>query len=97
MNKKEHLLTILIEECAEVQQAATKTLRFGLKDRKKGVGPTNEEHLAYELNDLSAVVELLNAEGMNLHHNIGLVTTKKMKVGRYLEYSRELGTFDEQD
>jgi len=34
MNRTDHLLMCLIEECAEVQKVATKTLRFGF-DKKK--------------------------------------------------------------
>ena len=30
MNKQEYLLTCLSEECAEIQQAVSKALRFGL-------------------------------------------------------------------
>jgi len=33
VKQHEYLLTCLMEECAEVQKAATKALRFGLDDR----------------------------------------------------------------
>jgi len=59
MNRSDHLLTILIEECAEVAQAASKALRFGAKN----VGPkstlTNAEIIVHEFNDLFGAMEKL--------------------------------------
>lgn len=34
MNKAEHLLTCLAEECAEIQQAVSKALRFGVETNR---------------------------------------------------------------
>jgi len=62
MNKTEHLLACLSEECAEVQQEVGKALRFGIDDKWKD-NPTNATSLAYEFCDLLAVFELLQAEG----------------------------------
>jgi NTP pyrophosphatase (non-canonical NTP hydrolase) len=54
----DHLLVVLMEECAEVQQAASKCYRFGLTDE-------NHSRLVAELNDLLAAVEMLEESGVN--------------------------------
>lgn len=48
-------LTMLIEECGEVIQAATKALRHGYESRHPDGGPNNREYLMRELEDLLAV------------------------------------------
>jgi len=53
------LLTILIEECAEVQQRATKLLRFGRDEIQPGQYFNNSFRLALELGDLKAMVNLV--------------------------------------
>ena len=91
MDRKEHLLIVLAEECAEVQQAVTKALRFGL-DEGRDIETTNAERLRYELNDLMAMVEMLAAEGINLSSDYAARAEKKAKVEKYLIYSAECGT-----
>jgi hypothetical protein len=51
------LLTILIEECAEVQQRATKILRFGVDEIQLGQPHDNTQRLSIEVGDLLAVVD----------------------------------------
>lgn len=52
---RDELLVLLIEECGEVIQAATKCLRFGY-DVDHGVGyGNNRDQLAKELGELTAV------------------------------------------
>lgn len=92
MNRLEHLLTILIEECAEIQQAASKAKRFGLEDGYPGTTRTNRRDIANELNDLMAVVEMLNAEGLNLKFNEIQIADKRVKVEHWLKYSKQQGT-----
>ena len=65
MSKTEHeILSITQEECAEVIQAISKCFRFGIDGVKPGLSETNREHLAEELGDLQAMIELCIA------HNI---------------------------
>ena len=52
------LLTILMEECAEVIQAASKIQRFGWDSEWKG--ETGREILERELGDLQCMVDLLH-------------------------------------
>lgn len=56
---RDELLVLLIEECGEVIQAATKCLRFGYDvDHGTGYG-NNRDHLSTEYGELAAVSEEL--------------------------------------
>jgi hypothetical protein len=52
------LLTILIEEAAEVQQRATKMLRFGRDEVQPGQKYTARDRLSEETGDLVAIMNL---------------------------------------
>ena len=92
MNKTEHLLTCLIEECAEVQKAAAKALRFGLDDTSPG-GTTNRQDIADECVDLLAVLEMLEDEGIIPPVETSQATQpKKDKVSKYMDYAKGRGT-----
>jgi NTP pyrophosphatase (non-canonical NTP hydrolase) len=58
MIKTDEIMYILQEECAEVTQAISKCLRFGIDNYKPGKSKTNREHLAEELGDLQAMIDL---------------------------------------
>jgi NTP pyrophosphatase (non-canonical NTP hydrolase) len=58
MIKTDEIMYILQEECAEVTQAISKCLRFGIDNYKPGKPKTNREHLAEELGDLQAMIDL---------------------------------------
>jgi hypothetical protein len=62
--RERELIEILIEECAEVQQRATKALRFGLNEVQPGQQFTNAFRLGGEMGDLIVMIELLQAEGI---------------------------------
>jgi NTP pyrophosphatase (non-canonical NTP hydrolase) len=62
MNREQFLLTKLAEECAEVAQMALKTQQFGMNESKPGQLATNKDRLHAELNDLNAIVQMLNDE-----------------------------------
>ena len=51
-------MDILQEECAEVIVAISKISRFGADNFKPGKLKTNREHLAEELGDLQAMIDL---------------------------------------
>lgn len=93
MNRLEHLLWVLAEECAEVAQRASKAARFGIDEVQPGQALTNEERIWQEMNDLAAVGEMLIA----LRGQGGLrrdaVEAKKAKVEKFLLYSAECGAF----
>ena len=59
IDKKEHeIMSILQEESAEVIQAISKIFRFGYDSKHPHSNQTNREHLAEEIGDLIAMVQL---------------------------------------
>lgn len=62
ISEREHLLICLAEECAEVIQACSKALRFGLDDDHQSANPdivSPRKYIVKELADLTAVIEML--------------------------------------
>lgn len=103
MTKKEHLLTILSEECIETAQRVSKALRFGLQEIQPGQELTNAQRIVYEFNDILAMMEMLQSENAFNHHINGpvkdgdAIVKKKKKVEKFLELSKECGTLTEPD
>jgi NTP pyrophosphatase (non-canonical NTP hydrolase) len=64
MSKYLETMAILAEECAEVIVAISKINRFGFENVKPGQEKTNREHLAEEIGDTLAMVELLISSGV---------------------------------
>lgn len=88
----QHALLKLNEECCEVAQMCSKTSQFGMDECMSGQTLTNRERLHAELNDLNAMVELLNEEfGLRYVSDPSAIRMKKMKVQKYLAYSQDLG------
>lgn len=56
---KQYLLTVLMEECGEVVQAASKVIRFGAHAYGPETTSTNAETLTTELGDMYAIMELI--------------------------------------
>lgn len=92
MNKREHLFTILQEECAEVIQCVSKIKRFGLSNTQPSSGLLNLQILVNEINDLYATVEMLQEDGVPIPYDPTKVGNKKGKVKHFLEVSRKEGT-----
>lgn len=84
---RDELMILLIEECGEVIQAATKCLRFGYDvDHGTGYG-NNRDHLATELGDLTAVRDELDIDSSEpfmaaLRSKIARAVAAKAKYGR---------------
>lgn len=90
MNRIEHLLTILSEECAEVTKECSKALRFGLENPYQGT--TSSQKIADELNDLIAVADMIkDASVIGPFIDDKKIKAKKDKVEKYLEYSKRIG------
>lgn len=94
MNRSEHLLTCLSEECAEVSQRVSKALRFGLSEIQIDQDKTNAQRIEEELCDLFAVVAILEDEGILKTEQYDLpewIEKKRAKIERYMEISRTQG------
>lgn len=95
MNYREYLLTLLAEECAEVQKLCTKSLRFGLEDTEPNDHTPNSENLIHELCDVMAIVELMYEDEMltPLDNDIAeeMIDSKKVRTKQWMNYSRNRG------
>lgn len=107
MTTKEHILTVLAEECGEVAKEVCKALRFGPEDQvtldplgPRGTeGPTNKEKIGAEMIDLLAVYQMAVAQG--LAPDLGFSTefptviaranAKQKRVWDYIEYAWKVG------
>ena len=109
MNKQEHLLTILGEECSELHKELCKALRFGVNEQRD-MTLTNAQRIFREFNDLLAMVDMVNESVVSgsfadagitysergiMYRDEELIAEKKEKVEKYLLYSKECGTLNE--
>mgnify|MGYP003345595656 FL=1 len=79
MNSKENeILLITQEECAEVTQAISKCYRFGLDNVKPGKPKTNRQHLAEELGDLQAMIDLCVISGLISKDELNTASNNKI-------------------
>lgn len=93
MNRSEHLLICLAEECAEVAKECTKALRFGLTDEYDG--PNVKERLENEIADMFAVICMVQDAGLidaDVMCDTDKHEAKLAKVEKYLAYSATRGT-----
>ena len=80
------LLTILIEECAEVQQRATKILRFGVDEIQPGQPHDNTQRLSVEVGDLLAVIdECINVDLIDASVVIEQKPIKIKKLAKFMQ------------
>lgn len=95
MNRSEHLLVCLSEECLEVAKDISKALRFGLEDQnvQNPHGPTNRSRIMQELNDLMAVISMAEDAGIlpkEWRHSRSQAD-KKLKVLKFMDYAKAKG------
>jgi hypothetical protein len=97
MNPDEHLITVLIEECAEVAKECCKANRFGLDDQltlnpdgPRGTeGPTNREKIIAELNDLMGTTHEMVMRGILPAdwQDAGRQYAKQVKIRKFMDYA----------
>jgi NTP pyrophosphatase (non-canonical NTP hydrolase) len=93
MNRLEELLVILSEECAEVQQAAIKCIRFGMTSVSvvDPQGPNNTQRLESELGDMMAMFKLVLQESNLSEDNIMKAAEAKLiKVEKFMKNGKSL-------
>jgi len=95
MNRGEHLLTVLDEECGEVIQASAKAKRFGMHEQRD-LPTSNYDRLLAEINDIYGVIEMIEHYfDIDLGPRRGMIEAKQKKVEKYLKYSKECGTLSD--
>lgn len=97
MNRTEHLLTCLAEECAEAAKRVSKALRFGLDEVQPDQPLRNRDRIDEELRDLISVALILHSEGV-LGYVIpdrGEQLAKLAKIEKFMAISREQGVLSE--
>lgn len=96
MKNWQYLHLKLSEECNEVGQMASKNMHFGMEERQFSDGESNRERLHNELNDILAIIELMNEEeGFDFSPDRDKIENKKDKVKFYRDYSRSLGLVED--
>jgi len=95
---EDHLLLLLMEECAEVQQACSKILRFGMDDSETPMHLNNEDRLLNEIYDLLSVLDLVHEEVSSIalgHELFEISAIKKEKIKKWMKYSKTKGKLDD--
>jgi hypothetical protein len=94
MNRTEHLLWLISEECNEVGQRASKAARFALDEIQPGQPLDNADRIMQEWYDLRAVMEMMVEEGLlkPWANERETIDAKKAKVEKFLGYSAACGT-----
>jgi NTP pyrophosphatase (non-canonical NTP hydrolase) len=79
------ILDITQEECAEVIVAISKISRFGLDNYKPNKPLTNRQHLAEELGDLQAMIDLCTEH--NLVDRAEVLAAASNKIAKLKQWS----------
>jgi hypothetical protein len=81
------LLVILMEECAEVTQAASKLLRFG-KENRPDSGVSNSAVLGLEIGDLQEMILMATNAGLVDRRDVGDgVQRKRERLAHFMQTS----------
>lgn len=102
---EDELLKVLIEECSEVIQRASKLQRFGRDEQQPGQPLTNRERLSEEIGQLLFMIEMLARFDLldDLETKIG-ISNKFDALVRYMQneppegwetHQEKWGEFDE--
>jgi len=84
MNRLEELLVVLQEECAEVSQAASKCIRFGMDVIYQD--ESNRSRLETEIGDILGIIKLITEESnLNPDAILAAAENKLNRVENYLK------------
>ncbi len=84
-DRERELLTITMEECAEVIQACSKLLRFG-KENRPDDGRSNSQALAAELGDVECMIlKLVDAKLVNYDDITRSAQRKHTRLDFYMQ------------
>lgn len=98
MNRREYLLTVFMEECAEVAQRAAKMLRFGDTEVEPGQTANNAERLRHEFIHAVTMYSFLEEEGITISINEESFKQasidKVERVLHFMSYSEQQGMLE---
>lgn len=103
MNKYEHILVKVIEECNEVSQRCTKAMRFGLAQVQQAANDKPEqnpgrldnlERIRQEYYDLVVALDKLGITAQAMTANDWRV--RNQRISKYLDLARAEGTLQEE-
>lgn len=76
---EEEMLTILMEECGEIVQAASKIIRHGkYSEHPRLPGINNMEHLIKECADFECMMDMLSRQYEGFRHAVHIEKEKKI-------------------
>ena len=88
-NKTKNMLIVAMEESAEIAQACSKAIRFGLVSRHPNKKKTHNHEILLEYYHLQSIIENLQAEGILPTYTDGYIKSVKQnkiaKVERYMD------------
>lgn len=91
----DHCLSVLGEECGEVQQALGKINRFGILDINPNTNNPNWVELKKEFHDIVAAYEMVcTSLGQSSEIDRSLINQKKERVNKYMKYAVEQGRLE---
>lgn len=91
MTNKEFHLVKLLEECSEVIHMCSKSLRFGIDERKDEVSETNKDKLTQEMIEVIAAVELAQEHGVIGKMCPSKILDAKKRILKYKKVSQIKG------
>lgn len=104
MNKQEHMMTIGMEECNEIAQRISKSLRFGMDQVQEDANDkpeenperlTNRQRIEHEYYELRAVLGLMGIDAWCVSDYARRIEESKVeRVNLYLQRSANCGTLD---
>lgn len=100
MNNIENISVVVMEECAELQQAISKSLRFGYNENNPLTPETNNaKDILTEFYQLQAMMEMLISEAhlsncFTLEEEFAIKNEKMNKFLEYQKISKKLGNLE---
>ena len=90
LTKQEYLLQCLTRELASMQKCTSDCMLLTPEHRHKSA--SNLERLSIAYSEVTAIISLLQDEGLNIEFSGSAMTVKLERLDQFMEISREMGT-----